>query len=165
MNSQCTLIHSNRSLLALLCYCTPDCSFGSQLSLCVCKRMRVASASGDRVAFCKLEQSDLVCVVDARRIALKRSVDVDSSDLYPWSFWFTYLIFVAIVISISTQIIFLNKSLSAYNVNLVRALCLWPRRAVPCSCCHVLTQRNMQALACCSLYSTRTVRGLARTRI
>lgn len=55
-----------------------------------------------------------------RRIALKRSVVEDSSDIYPWTFWFTYIIFVAIIIAISTQIIFLNKSLAAYNVNLVR---------------------------------------------
>ena len=53
------------------------------------------------------------------RIAIKRTIHPFVDDVYPLSFWFTYLIVVIMLVSLAVSVIYLNKAVSAFSVNLV----------------------------------------------
>ena len=58
------------------------------------------------------------CTRDGR-IAIKRTIHPFEDDVYPLAFWFTYLIVVIMLISLVVSVIYLNKAVSAFSVNLV----------------------------------------------
>ena len=58
----------------------------------------------------------------ARRIAIKRTIHPFADDVYPLAFWFTYLIVVIMLVSLAVSVIYLNKAVSAFSVNLVTPL-------------------------------------------
>lgn len=50
---------------------------------------------------------------------MRRTFNEDTSDIYPWKFWLTYIIFFALIISVCTEIIFINIAYSANHVTVV----------------------------------------------